>query len=112
MAVYRTIQRVALNEEIIQAGQLLMGKRLSHRTREALVRRGAIREVAAPPLNVLPGWKIRGKRLEKLGISDAVQVLEADVDEVARHMGVSPGLVKRWQEEVARWLVPPEKPRG
>ena len=113
MALYRTVQRIALGEETIQAGQLLSGRRLSERSAQALLRRGAISRVAAPPLAVLPGWKLRGKRMESLGIVDAGQMLEADADEVARHMGVSPGLVKRWQEDVARWLAPPDtKPRG
>jgi hypothetical protein len=67
--------------------------------------------VAPPPLAILPGWQHRGKRLGEIGITDACQAIEADVDEVARHCGVGPSLVRRWQAELLDWLRPPDERR-
>lgn len=112
MTLYRARVAISLGERVLTAGSLVMPGVLSARATDRLIRRGVLAQVQTPPLAVLPGWQHRSKRLLALGIVDAEQALLADVDEVARHCGVSPGLVVRWQAELIRWLAPPSPPGG
>lgn len=51
---------------------------LSEEDQKRLEHFGAVSMVAPPPLRILPGWVTRAERLEKHGIVDVVQFLEAD----------------------------------
>lgn len=66
---------------------------------------GAICEVHPPPLSILPGWKRRSKRVEKLGLLDVVAFMEATTEMVAEALGVKPNTVDRWKHEVSEWLI-------
>ena len=79
---------------------------LKGRQRQALVRCGAVSVVAPPPLDVLPGWKLRAKKLDKFGIRDAVQLLETDAEWLANCLGYKARTVEKWQNEVRAYLVP------
>lgn len=98
-------------ERTIRRGSILRESDLSGKSRAALLARNVLTPVSPPPLTVLPGWAHRGKRLGEIGITDACQAIEADVDEMARHCGVSPGLIGRWQAELMDWLRPPDERR-
>lgn len=95
------------------AGSLLAETDLAPGAVAALRRRGVLVPVSPPPLRALPGWQHRGRRLAELGVTDAGQVIEGEVEGMARHLGVGPALVRRWQEELRGWLNPPaERPQG
>lgn len=112
MTLFRARTKMAMGGGFIPGGSIVRSKALQQKAIDLLLQHGLITEVAVPPIAILPGWQHRAKRLAEIGVSDAAQVLEADVDEVARHMGISPGLFRRWQEQLESWLVaPPEKQR-
>lgn len=104
--LYRTRANLSGKREV-PAGSILRESDLSAKALAALLARGVLQPVSPPPLAALPGWQHRGKRLAEMGVEDASQVVEGDADEMARHCGVSPVLVRRWQEELVAWLTPP-----
>lgn len=63
---------------MVHTGSLTRLGWLNQENQLRLVRCGAVSRVAPPPLRILPGWKTRAERLQKHGIIDAVQFLEAD----------------------------------
>jgi hypothetical protein len=79
---------------------------LNRKQRKALVNCGAVAPVAPPPLNVLPGWRLRAGKLVKFGIETAVDLLETDAEWLANCLGYRASTVKRWQREVREYLVP------
>lgn len=115
MPLYRARVALALGTRTLARGTLIREGTLSERGKEALLRRGALLAVGVPPLAVLPGWGHRARRLATLGIADAEQALEAFAsrpDELASHLGVSPGLLARWEAELLYWLTPLEERHG
>lgn len=71
-----------------------------------LLEKGAIAEVAGPPLYVLPGWKVRAEKLAFIGVTMVHEFLEHDVQELATTMGVRIATIEKWEAELVRWLVP------
>ena len=76
-----------------------------------LVAVGAVGEVRPPPLVLIPGWERRAARMAGQGITDVVQLLDADTDTVVKACRAKAATVERWKEEVRDWLVvaPPAK---
>lgn len=107
MTLYRNQVPVAIGSEIIPTGTLGRWTKLAPKGLARLVARHTLVEVAPPPLAVLPGWEHRSRRLAEIGVKDAEQVLVANVDELAQHMGVGPALVRRWQADLETWLATP-----
>ena len=76
---------------------------LDEPTQQLLVRKGAVREVASPPLRELAGWKTRGRRLLSIGIETMEDMLDADPEEISGELGVRPSTVEKWQDELRSW---------
>lgn len=111
--LYRILIDIRRGETTLLRGSLTRLEWLSPAIQERLVTRGAVTPVGTPPLTVLPGWQLRGAKLARIGIADAVQFLEADVDRVAGFMRVKPVTVVGWQQEVTGWLsAGPSPPSG
>lgn len=107
MALYRVVRNLAIGDtEVIEAGIMDPLKMIKGKTLAILIERGAITEVAPPPLEVLPGWKIRSRKLKPFGITDALQFLEADKAQLAKQMKVTVETINSWQVEIEKWLKP------
>ena len=85
--------------------------RLQAASLPVLEQRKAIARVSAPPLIELPGWKIRGAKLEKAGIVTVEAFLDTDGGTLAKAARTSPDMVAKWKEEVIGLLTTPQ-PRG
>ena len=107
--LYRVTFPIAYKDQRITAGSLHRLEKIRPETLERLKERGTVAEVQAPPLFVLPGWTRRAARLEKAGITDAMQFLGADVSQTAAYLSVKPRTVQRWKNEVLDWLKAPER---
>lgn len=112
MTLYRARCPISVGQRILRGGTVIRPGDLKPKAMAVLVRQGTLLPLSVPPLAALPGWAHRSKRLAQVGIVDVEQAVTADVDEVARHCGVSPGLIQRWQAELLDWLKPPEERRG
>ncbi len=105
MPLYRVIYPVAVGERIIKPGTLSRLPEIRPTALEALVKKGTISIATLPPLAVLPGWRLRAKRVaEALGIVDAGVFLDRNPEEVSAAVGVSVVTVKKWQADVEHWL--------
>lgn len=110
MGLYRICRNLWVKGDVLLPGAVSRLGGLSSATMEALLDKGLIRPVSGPPILELRGWALRGRRLAEMGIVDSVQMLEVDPDRVAAHFGVSPALVRRWQEELEKTItLPPER---
>jgi hypothetical protein len=102
--IYRVLRDLSFGERIVQRGGLLKGGRLKPGAAEKLIKVGAIAEAQLPPLGILPGWKLRALRLQKYNIKTGYDLLEVNVEDLAKRMKVNPTTVRGWQAEVESWL--------
>jgi len=111
MALYRVITGVARGEKVIPPRTILKEGDLAPKTVTILLRKGVIAEVSPPPLQVLPGWKLRGSKLIKIGIVDAVQLVEGDATVVAKALHMTREGVVKWQQDAWNYLIvdPPRR---
>jgi hypothetical protein len=88
-------------------GQVVRGKRFKTQDIiDALIGANAIAEISCPPLDKLPGWKLKSGKLKKLGIITVNDFLIADIEHVARELGYKQRTIKRWHKEIEEvWLL-------
>lgn len=104
--MYRVNRRLSRGEKKpIEPGSIIEIQWLPDDKIQKLINCGAVTRIAPPPLDVLPGWERRAVKLEKMGITNVVQLLTASVDEVAAHMKVKPATVLKWMDEARNWLI-------
>lgn len=84
MTLYRALQAIARGDTRIPIGTVHSFDWLDADTLTLLLERDVLARVSAPPLAVIPAWRERAKRLEKLGIRTPEDVLDA-----------SPALIRR-----------------
>lgn len=110
--MYRTLKTLDTGGERIYPGSLVWLDWLGEDDINTLRTIGAICDVHPPPLSILPGWKRRSKRFEKLGLLDVVSFMESDTGEVAGALNVKSVTVERWKREVSGWLLVKEDKSG
>jgi len=96
---------------IIPKGGVFCSGFLSPEIIEILEKRGRILPIAAPPLEELPGWRLRSAKMARAGVVMADAFLEADANELARSIKVKASLIEAWKQEVIGLLSIPE-PKG
>jgi len=112
MPMYRVHQNLAVGDSIVSGGSLSLLRGVGERGIQALLKRGTITEVAAPPLAILPGWKLRAARLKAMGVETVADLLQADRDGVARFMRANLPTVEKWLVDAEAWLLAPPPERG
>jgi hypothetical protein len=113
MAMWRVLRPMTKGDRTWEEGEVTRLEWLKPAQVEKLVEVGAVSRIAAPPLEVLPGWKARAEKLLGLELRTAEEFLEADVERIAAFMEVKPATVQRWQSELWDWLrVEPPARRG
>jgi hypothetical protein len=115
MPMYQVVNALSLKngERIIKAGTRSPLEEVTPKYISALLRTGAIREVASPPLATLAGWKTRALRLAKHDVVTLQEFLETDETDLARWLRVRPATVRRYKKQLEDWNESGEaKPRG
>jgi len=103
--MYRVLKAISWGKTTLTVGSLV-SLNLSEEAERALVYlRRALSPVAPPPLDILPGWKVRARRLGEIGVGNVLQLLEADASTVAKALRTSVTAVRRWQDEAKTFLV-------
>jgi hypothetical protein len=106
MPLYRTLERLSGDDDLVyKAGIVDPLKKVSAEVIAILLAKGRIVEVQAPPLRVLPGWKEKAVALEPLGIEDVSQLVEADLEEVAKELDITVEELREDTQEAQQWLV-------
>jgi hypothetical protein len=100
------LYRALVDLDICKAGALSPLSKLAPANIDRLIRAGCIAPLSAPPLAVVDGWQARARRLEKQGVIDAMQLLEADPAALARRLHVKAATIAEWQSEIEAWLMP------
>lgn len=103
MQTYLVLRDLSKGTEVLTAQSRTRLEWLSEEERAKLVRVGAVRELASPPLTVLAGWQTRAEKLLPLGIETLEHFWEAEVKLIASTMRVKPATVRRWRSEVEAW---------
>lgn len=109
MPIYRVLKPLSKGfDKVIPKGTVLNINWLDADGLARLEGVGAIARVAMPPLEKLPAWSLRAKRLEKAGITGGEQFLEMDDKELAERLQADPRTIAKWKEELRTiWLVIP-----
>ena len=105
--LYRTITKIAIKNSIVEPGEIIRGTRLNSKTTEALLRRGAIREIMAPPISIFPYLQQFTVRFRKAGVENLAQLMEGDAHEIAQKSRVAYAKVVDCQAKAEQWLTVP-----
>ncbi|MFA5714361.1 MAG: hypothetical protein WC998_01300 [Candidatus Paceibacterota bacterium] len=107
MTYYRALEDLnAGHNNIIANGIVFKESRLSPKAVTILAEMGRIAEVSFPPLEVIPGWKIRAAKVKNMS---TVEFLDAPNDELAVKMKTKPDTIEAWKAEILRWMATPPK---
>ena len=110
MPLYRVLSNLTRGqEELIKAGTVETLAWLKQKHIAVLVERGAVSEVHAPPLEVLPGWTVRAEKLAPYGIIDVGRFLETPAAQLAEWMEVKVETIELWRRELLEWLKAPQE---
>lgn len=104
MPLYRVLETLSFDSgRVVERGVVSSLKGTSPQTIAALLRRGRISEVQAPPLRVLPGWEERAEVLEPLGIETVNQLVDANLDEVAEELDTPVENLRKAAQDAQQW---------
>ena len=104
--IYRVLARLSVGAILggyLEAGGMVSNRDFSPHVVAILVDRGALSPVAPPPLEVLPGWKLRAERFEKAGY-DAISILEGDTPLIAQETGYAERSIEKWKKELRQFM--------
>jgi hypothetical protein len=104
--IYRVIRRLATGKDLstyIEIGSTIKGTRFKPEVTTRLCQVGALAPVSAPPLEILPGWKLRSKRFNDAGY-DAITALEATDEDLAAATGYHVRSIRKWKKELESFL--------
>ena len=104
MAMFRVLVALSKGTTIIPAGSFTRLEWLRPAQQDVMVETGAVSEVAAPPLEMLPGWSTRAAKLALVGIVDVVQFLEADTETLRDVLHRKAETVESYRRELYSWL--------
>ena len=105
--IYRVVKQLATGKTLstfIHVGSNIRGDRFKTHVLAGLLEAKALSPVSAPPLTVLPGWKLRGKRFEDAGY-DAIAILEATDEDLAAGTGYHVRSIRKWRKELESFLL-------
>ncbi len=106
--MYRLINSLLLRDNsTLPAGIIadLEGEyKIKPSTIEILIKNGAIAKVSTPPLEVLPGWAYRAKRLASKGVETVEDLLKSDTEALAGELGLKPETVETYKTEARESL--------
>lgn len=114
MAMWRTLKSLSKGfDTVIPQGSIVALEWVDEAGLERLQQVGAISRLTAPPLQKLPGWQLRAKRLSAVNIRSAEEFLEMNDSELAALIDADPRTVARWRDELLnKWLaMPPDRLR-
>lgn len=103
--MYRLHQAIAVKKRTIPRGSLVTDGTFAPAAAAALMARGVISQVEAPPLAIIPGWKVRADRLARVGIITVADFLDADIEVARRALRVGDAALSDMREGVMRWLI-------
>lgn len=108
MALYRVLRTLYRKDRTIPAGDFIAGDSYAPKALDKLEEVGAISLLHAPPLSELPGFE-GTEQLAAIGIVNADQLLECNIDETIKRLNIYPSTLRDWCAEVKAWLIAPAR---
>lgn len=103
--LYRVLERIRMDSgRFFEMGSVSAMTGVRPRVMRLLLEKNRIAEVQSPPLKILPGWEKRAELLEPLGIVDVGDLVVADLEQVAKELGVPIGGLQRAANEARLWV--------
>lgn len=106
MALYRALSNLDAGKKRLQQGQVFYSSILPAPVLQKLAELGKVAIVSTPPLDVLPGWKIRAHYLMP-EIETAAQFLECNAEQLQKKLSIDGAEVERLKAELISWLTIP-----
>ena len=97
------------NGHKLAVGSIDALKGVSSKVRAHLEARGVISKVVAPPVRILPGWEDRAGKLERVGVEDVNDLLEADPSVLSEKLDTPLEEVEDYVEEARRFIEPEQE---
>lgn len=99
MILYRALENLLYNGKRIPKGALHSLEKLDERSISILIDRGRIAMYRAPPLDMLPGFKYRAKRLSRFGL-DSTDLFSMSTADIEEKTGLTENLIAKWKREL------------
>jgi len=111
MKLYRALRDLDKNGRIIEKGAVFAGEELGEKALVKLEQLGKISRASTPPLEVLPGWTTRAKKLAEYGVITAEEFLSMPDADLAKVSNVPAVRIADWKKLLLECLRIP-KPEG
>lgn len=100
MNLYRLHENLLYgNNKRIEKGSVHSLEKLGQQVINILLEKGRISMYRAPPLEALPGFKYRAKRLRKFDM-DTIDLYSLSVETIAEKTGLREKLIEKWKCEL------------
>lgn len=105
MALFRVLHVLSFDSgRVIEMGVVDSLEGVSSQIIAALLAKGRIAKVIAPPLRILPEWEEKAEALAPLGIERVDDLVSADLDEVAKELDTEIEDLREAVLDVQQWL--------
>jgi hypothetical protein len=111
VSLYRVLKSLQRKNYVIAVGDFITGADYPADALDKLEAVGAIGLLHAPPLSELPDFD-GAEQLAAIGIVQADQLLECDIDETCRQLNLDTMTLREWRAAVSNWLILPVRAGG
>ena len=105
--IYRALRDLGLGKKTIYAGQIFQASRLQPDVLAILENQKKVAPANLPPIVALPRFKSKRAALDKIGITNAGDFLEADTSALAKALKSTEAEVKQIQAELTAQFTTP-----
>lgn len=104
MPLYRVLRNLSRDGEIIPRGTISALAQLRPASIEAHLRYKQVALVYGPPLDALPGWKTRARKLARHSVITVEDFLLAEDEQLGEWLGVKQATIDRYKRELETHL--------
>lgn len=107
--IYRVLRPLSTGH---QPGDLVEERRFRPEAIPHLVAARAIQLASSPPLDQIPGWRVRAEKLAAVGVINIQDFLAAGEDIIKQALGLRTNRnIGPWRAELLGWITPKTLPR-
>lgn len=109
--MYRMVRHTPLSTGQ-KYGDIIRDGDLNPAVIQKMLSSGTLLRVNTPPLSELPEWDKQAGLLAGTNVLTIRDLLDVDVNELARKIKRPARIIKQWQDEALAWLNPPQNEPG
>jgi hypothetical protein len=107
--LYRINKPITKGKQVLKKGSYSDFTWLSPKGKEILLHDNVISELQTPPLEQLPGWKTRAKRLEAFNVKTCADFLEEKTRNLASMLNLREVVIEKYRAEIEQFILVEEK---